>query len=267
MNDKDKPDWNEKIEQLCLDDLWKLKIQIDRLIENKEKEQKLEELRLKAQNKPIYNPQLLEKYSINQRQATYLISIFNEEQEIEYLEKQEWVRFGRKPRPTSIWRRLEYIGVNAFCSPSRLHDRMIKEGCIIDQGTGATFGSLATRGLIEVDSGLISGVVNANYITLTKLGRKATREILGIKSQKKRVLSDAKWEALTRVFNASENEEIRDYGKQNYRFTWMYLVEKGLVQEIPSKKIPDHWYYSENRFVITEKGRQFYLDHYNEYQD
>jgi predicted transcriptional regulator len=205
--------------------------------------------------------------TLNEHQWQYLISIFNQDQEQEEINKKDFFR-GRS-LPAKEWRKIEYYYIAYFKKSSYFREKMIKEGCKINQGTGSTFIALKARGLIELEEERRKAPFPVKWFTvtiikITQKGRKLVREKLGIKREKSDCLSEAKWERLLRVFLIRANVSVASNGYIDFEYVWQPLINKGFVRFGRIGVSSDT--YGEECFLITEKGERFIIENYTFYK-
>lgn len=135
---------------------------------------------------------------LNDRQRTYLNTIFDEEQGLEE-ERRHLGATGRWTKaPARVWRRVHLSGQYAP-TPRRL-----KALGVWGQGAGSTLAGLADRGLIELGTDSTTG---GRFVLLTRAGRAAVRAGLGILPAPRREawqLSEWLWREMVKVARAGE---------------------------------------------------------------
>lgn len=120
--------------------------------------------------------------ALNERQRTYLLAVYNIDQEREAQHK------GFGAAPSRLWRWIEY-GPDAYRSETwdgPLRASLAKAG-MIDLGSGSTWSALKDLGLVESKQERTSMIVlrwareiNVMYIRMTPKGRKVARLLLGL---------------------------------------------------------------------------------------
>ncbi len=113
--------------------------------------------------------------ALNERQQTWLLVIYEHDQQAEDANSASWVKGQRDSQPASVWRWLEYGLVNF-----QLADRngelqsALRHAKVWDQGAGATIAVLVERGLIETRYTEV-GIGHRLWMKLTRTGRAAAR--------------------------------------------------------------------------------------------
>lgn len=155
---------------------------------------------------------LFQWHQLNDRQQTYLNTIYELDQEAEQVQKQRWFK-GKERQSAEVWRWFLYGDVND-AMPSRLKSRLLS-AALIDQGTGSTFEALVRRGFIEC-----RGEDPILEVKMTRLGRQIVRAgthepIVRATRTPKGMLSAKAWQALALAYWAGKAGLPHE---QNYRY-------------------------------------------------
>lgn len=117
--------------------------------------------------------------SLNERQRTYLQTVYEVDQETEHYIRLRAAQGYWSRVPASEWRWMAYNAANAT-----LYDRLYLRK-LVDPGSGSTFEALASRKLIlrkwEYD-GLGGSIL---FVQITRAGRKLVRDALGLSPYRK----------------------------------------------------------------------------------
>src|SRR5689334_10600777 len=110
--------------------------------------------------------------ALNDRQKTYLLTVFRLDQAREADQRGAWNR-GQRVQPAAEWR---WIAYNTSESILRLQ---LLEAHLVDEGTGSTFESLERRGLIECRYERDDLGVPILLVKMTTKGRRLARSLTG----------------------------------------------------------------------------------------
>ena len=151
--------------------------------------------------------------ALNDRQKTYLLTIFRLDQLREADQRGAWNR-GQRVLPTAEWRWIAYT-----TSESMLRLQLL-EAHLVDEGTGSTFESLERRGLIECRYERDPLGIPILLVKMTTKGRRLARSLTG--EQRERplptgTLREWHWKALVVAYQAGD-EGV----KQEYAFSGRY---------------------------------------------
>ena len=140
---------------------------------------------------------------LNERQQTYLLTIYQRDQAEEEAQRSAWSR-GVRARPADEWRWM-YYGETAY-GPSPLKRALDSEG-LVNQGTGATLEALRSRGLVLVRSSrsVSRGDLSTVHVRMTLAGRKLARQASGEVREKKLpagTLREWHWHALVQMYRS-----------------------------------------------------------------
>jgi hypothetical protein len=211
--------------------------------------------------------------ALNDRQRAYLLAIFETDQAEEAAWRDEPYR-PFQPRPkASEWRWLEYSEPEPLMAwPGSRLWQAIKKASKIDQGTGATFSSLADRGLITVRWKVRNARGNTvPYLRMTTSGRRLVRSWTGQKAYKAPpagTLKEWHWRALAKAYVAGDEGLEGEYGvyARIGERTWQRLLEYkrgALVEESPRRSLGT----PVRRLFITANGRALYHDQWARYRE
>ena len=177
--------------------------------------------------------------TLNDRQKTYLLAIFRQDQLREADQRGAWNR-GQRAQPAAEWR---WIAYGTAESMLRLQ---LLEAHLVDEGTGSTFESLERRGLIECRYERDPLGIPILLVKMTSKGRRLARSLTG--EQRERplptgTLREWHWKALVVAYQAGEEGVTQEYsGSGRYGGigwnTWLRLrdykhqgTEQPLIRE------------------------------------
>jgi hypothetical protein len=140
---------------------------------------------------------------LNDRQRAYLQAIYDHDQVAEANERSKW-KYMIERRPADEWRWL-YYGDTAY-GMSSLKSQIHYQG-LVDQGTGATFEALRSRGLILVQSyhSQARGDLSSVKVRMTPAWRRLIRAATGESRPKKLPVGTLRswhWAALALLYRA-----------------------------------------------------------------
>jgi hypothetical protein len=228
--------------------------------------------------------------TLNDRQKTYLLTIFRLEHLREADQRGAWNR-GQRVLPAAAWRPIAY---NTSESMLRLQ---LLEAHLVDEGTGSTFESLEQRGLIACRYERDALGIPILLVQLTSKGRRLARSLTS--EQRERSLPTGTlrqwhWKALVVAYQAGD-EGV----KQGYAFsgrysgigwnTWLRLLdskhqgkEQPLIREaytwiqvqrmvFTGQPRPNDYEErtgseQEHRLSITAFGQTFSVEHWQHYR-
>jgi hypothetical protein len=205
---------------------------------------------------------------LNARQRTYLEALYDCDQAKEADRRARASQGFYDRTPASEWRWVMY-GPEA--PPSALYLRLDEAG-LIDQGTGATWQALETRGLLLTRTRR-EELGEFLEVQITALGRKVVRAIRGEQRQKpppKGQLRERQWAALVRLYAAGEggvdhNELLYGRGGFDWMRTLLRLRDyqpEPLMEQYHIYQPTDHW-----RIRITPYGRSYYEQEWARYHE
>lgn len=197
--------------------------------------------------------------ALNDRQRTWLTTIYEADQEAERLAKGAWGR-GERPKPASKWRWIEYGITDSPLSsgPSGSLQSALSKKKVWDQGAGTTLTVLTQAGLIETRRDP-DGLGTLLWIQLTKAGRAAARaggadDAAPSRRRPKGLLSETLWKMLVEVWCAGENGLKRRWTDG----AWEVLIKRDLIT-VTTKTMMD------NRITVSDTGAEHYRDHWADY--
>jgi hypothetical protein len=228
--------------------------------------------------------------TLNDRQKTYLLTIFRLDQLREADQRGAWNR-GQRVLPAAAWR---WIAYNT--SESMLRWQLL-EAHLVDEGTGSTFESLERRGLIACRDARDPLGVPILFVQMTSKGRRLARSLTGERRERPLPTGTLRawhWKALVVAYLAG-NEGV----KQEYAFsgryggigwnTWLRLrdyqhqgKEQPLIREASTwvqvqrsvftgRPRPNDYEErtvaeQEHRLSITAFGQSYYVQHWQHYR-
>lgn len=210
--------------------------------------------------------------ALNSRQQTYLKIVFEIDQRNEQFYRRDWtVSRNAHPPPADQWRWIAYDGTPDGEEDTELRQRLRKAG-LVDQGTGATFESLANRNYLKRKWSEPDFLGHQTlFVQITRLGRKLIRESIEGSSQpppklKKGQLQEWHWDALAQVYAAAPNalEAVNDIRRFSWR-TWERLrhYTPPLMREQKTNYQAGSY---KSSYIITQEGIRFYETQYEQYQ-
>jgi hypothetical protein len=228
--------------------------------------------------------------TLNDRQQTYLLTIFRLDQARETDQRGAWNR-GQRVQPAAEWRWIAY-----GTAESMLRWQLL-EAHLVDEGTGSTFESLERRGLIECRYERDPLGIPILLVKMTSKGRRLARSLTG--EQRERplptgTLREWHWKALVVAYQAGAEgvkqkySSTGDYGGIGWN-TWLRLRDyKYQGQEQPLIAEGSVWVQvrrsiwtgrgrpndyeertvaeQEHRLSITPFGRSYYEEHWQRYR-
>ena len=228
--------------------------------------------------------------ALNDRQKTYLLTIFRLDQAREVDQRGAWNR-GQRVQPATEWRWIAY-----GTAESMLRWQLL-EAHLVDEGTGSTFESLERRGLIECRYERDPLGIPILLVKMTIKGRRLARSLTG--EQRERPLSTGTlrewhWKALAVAYQAGDEGVKQEYsGSGRYGGigwnTWLRLrdykhqgKEQPLIREASTwvqvrrsvftgRPRPDDYEErtvaeQEHRLSITAFGRTYYAQNWQRYR-
>ncbi|GAA2798604.1 hypothetical protein [Saccharopolyspora taberi] len=198
--------------------------------------------------------------ALNDRQKTWLVVIYEADQEAERLAKGAWHR-GERSRPASVWRWLEYgVTDNPLSSggPSGQLQHALNRKKVWDQGAGSTIKVLAEAGLIQTRGEPIGLGATLLWIKLNKAGRAAARaggadDAAPARRRPKGLLSETLWKMFAEVWRAGETGLKRRWAEG----AWEALSGRDLITIGGSA--------GERLITVSDTGVQHYRDHWADY--
>lgn len=194
---------------------------------------------------------------LNQRQRSYLLVIFNADQDAEEYNRGAWAAGGRS-LPAEQWRWLEYgITTTRFYGANGhgLLQRRLTAAGLRDAGAGSTMAVLEGHGLIETRRSWTALGSTQMELQITKEGRAVVRAAgAGIAPTRRRrpdQLGEGHWNMLASVFAAACRDETY---RGSWSGAWDKLINLGLVTR-------DRWY----KIALTDAGRDHYELGYQTY--
>jgi hypothetical protein len=191
---------------------------------------------------------------LNDRQQGTLAAIYAIDQDKEAARRIDAARGDWSDTPAAIWRRIDFSydpGDRKLWGITELQARLEARGWD-NQGNGSTMAALAARGLITRGSRSAT-LTSVLTVTLTRDGRAAARAGLSLSpgGTPKAALGRRAWEVLTLLWTA---------GQSGKRLNWGYsaTIEKVLM----GKHIPPLAQLVPGGYEITDRGRDFYREHY-----
>lgn len=195
--------------------------------------------------------------ALNDRQQGTLTAIYGIEAEKETGRNARRARGDWDATPAAIWRRIDF----AHDPPDRklfgtteLQMRLSAHGWD-NQGNGSTMAALAERGLITRDRRPTT-FGRMHTVTLTRAGRAAARAgtTLRTSAAPKAALSARSWEVLALLWAADQRGKPLEWGHST-------TIDRVLID----KHMPPLAAHSSDAYEITDRGRDFYREHYREH--
>jgi hypothetical protein len=194
---------------------------------------------------------------LNQRQRSYLLVIFNADQDAEEYNRGAWAAGGRS-LPAEQWRWLEYgITTTRFYGANGhgLLQRRLTAAGLRDAGAGSTMAVLEGHGLIITRRSWTALGSTQMELQITKEGRAVVRAAgAGVAPARRRrpdQLGEGHWSMLVSVFAAACRGETYS---GSWSGAWDKLIKLGLVTR-------DRWY----EVALTDAGRDHYELGYQTY--
>lgn len=213
---------------------------------------------------------------LNERQRTYLLTIYRHDQAEEEAQRSGWSR-GIRARPADEWRWMYYGEYDYGSSPLK---RALLGTGMVDQGTGSTFESLRSRGLVLVRSfhEPYRGGEDAVHVRMTTTGRKLAREATAEVHEKKLPAGTLRawhWRALAQLYRAGAitgdgwsgdyyavDDEQHDWRN---RTTWETL--RRLLEYKWGALCHEVHFISGGRYELTPYGRAYYEREWARYRE
>lgn len=194
---------------------------------------------------------------LNQRQRSYLLVIFNADQDAEEYNRGAWAAGGRS-LPAEQWRWLEYgITTTRFygANGNGLLQRRLTAAGLRDAGAGSTMAVLEGHGLIITRRSWTALGSTQMELQITKEGRAVVRAAgAGVAPARRRrpdQLGEGHWNMLVSVFAAACRDKTY---RGSWSGAWDKLIDLGLVTR-------DRLY----EIALTDAGRDHYELGYQTY--
>jgi hypothetical protein len=228
--------------------------------------------------------------ALNDRQNTYLLTIFRLDQVREADQRRAWNR-GQRVLPAAAWR---WIAYNTSESLLRF---ALQQAKLVDEGTGSTFESLERRGLIECRYERDPMGIPILLVKMTTKGRRLARSLTGeqrVRSLPTGTLRAWHWKALAVAYLAGDEGVKQEYsGSGRYGGigwnTWLRLrdykhqgTEQPLITEastwvqvrrsVFTDRRRPHDYEErtgseqEHQLSITPFGQRYYVEQWQRYR-
>ncbi|MBL1079730.1 hypothetical protein JK358_35550 [Nocardia sp. 2] len=192
--------------------------------------------------------------ALNDRQQGTLAAVYSIEAEREASRKRQAAQGDWDATPAAIWRRIDFAhdpSDRKLFGWTELQMRLSFHGWD-NQGNGATMAALADRGLITRDQRATT-FGRMHTVALTREGRAAARAGTTLRAvpAPKAVLSARSWEVLAQLWAADQRGEALRWG-------YSKTIEFVLID----KHVPPLAAHAGADYVITDRGRDFYREHY-----
>ncbi|MGW8703298.1 hypothetical protein ACWGOK_41405 [Streptomyces eurythermus] len=191
---------------------------------------------------------------LNDRQQGTLAVIYDLDQAADVGRRQDAAQGRFDDRPASVWRAIDFAHEPAMRDVfgwTTLQERLMWRGWD-NQGNGSTMAALERRGLITRDGKPTRwGVMRT--VCLTREGRAAAKAgtSLTLGGRAKAALGRRSWEVLALLWSTHQRGEPLRWG-------YSTTIERALID----KHVPPLAHSVPGGYEITERGRDFYREHY-----
>ncbi|MFJ9378957.1 hypothetical protein [Streptomyces sp. NPDC101455] len=195
--------------------------------------------------------------SLNERQQAFVRVIYDLDQGNEANRAASAAQGNYDKRPASEWRQIDFTHEpynRDLFGITDLQSRLEREG-YHNQGNGATMTVLIDKALIEQHiRATRSGIMRTVLLTLEGRAVYRAAHDTGRGSRTTVDLSDRSWQVLGYLWSAHQRGE-------SLRWTYSTTVEKVLIDKHGLAEEANRGF----GYQITEKGRQYYREHWTEY--